>query len=440
MRRTIAPLLALALLSSGCAADTASMADDGAGGSGTGGGGSSSSSSSSGGGTCTPTLSCSSRGYQCGGFTDSCGHPQACGTCGEGTACTKTDGSPGFCAIAGTLPPAGNPDGSCQSALPAAALPEDTSHPTTVVGDGTAASCTFARLSAAVATGGIITFRCGADPLTIAVTAPLQLRLDRHTVIDGGGKITLDGGHAVRILEWNGTGWQTNANVLTLQHLVLANGKATPTEQIPLGRPAPCSQGWNDGEGGALFMRDGALHAVDVTFVGNQAAPLGPDTGGGAVYLLGCQPAVVSRCSFLSNSGSNAGGIGALFAQLTLYDSLFDGNTATGNGANNDDASKCAYINNGQHEIGSGGNGGSIYSDGVGMNMTLCGTQVRNSHAGAFGAAVFFTSNDTSKLGTLYIRDSWLHDNRQDLDYWQWMPGISTTAATTAPVDSTIVR
>lgn len=343
---------------------------------------------------------------------------------------TVQSGTPGF-------PKAGNPDGHCTQTLPAAALAEDTSSPTTVVGTGTAASCTYAQLAAAVANGGIITFNCGPDPATISVTSTLQLRTDRHTVIDGGNKVALDGGGSVRIMEWNGSGFQQNTNVLTLQHLVIQNGKAPATDLIPT-RPAPCSQGYNDGQGGALLMQDGVLHAVDVTFANNQGALLGPDTGGGAIYLLAAGPATIASCSFLDNRASNAGAIGSLFTTDYIYDSLFDGNDATGYGANNDDASQCSYINNGQHEIGSGGNGGAIYSDGVGMDVNICGTQVRNNHAGAFGAAIFFTSNDTSQLGTLSIRDSLMFNNVQDNAWWEWMPGISTNANTPAPINSTI--
>jgi len=51
--------------------------------------------------------------------------------------------------------------------------------------------------------------------------------------------------------------------------------------------PAPCSQGWDDGQGGAVYMRDGNLTVIDSIFTGNQAAPLGSDTGGGAIYVQG---------------------------------------------------------------------------------------------------------------------------------------------------------
>jgi len=388
--------------------------------------------------TCHTSQSCDSHGYQCGAFVDGCGKAHDCGSCAAGRSCSRADGTAGFCALAGPLPRAGNPDGHCLTALPPEAMPADTSLPTTVVGNGTAASCTQAALAAAIATGGIITFACGADPVTIPVTATLQLRTDRDTVIDGGNRVTLDGGFAVQILRWEDGNWLTSDHVLTLQHLVLQNGKATGTRLLaPL--PAPCSQGYVDGQGGALFMRNGILHAIDVTFAGNQAALIGPDTGGGAVYLLGSKPATFSSCSFLSNRASNAGAVGGLFATLSIHDSLFDGNQATGTGANSDDAVRCPYLNeNGQHQVGSGGNGGALYSDGVAMDVTVCGTQVRNSHAGAFGSAIFFTSNDPSRRGTLTIRDALMFANAQDQTAWQWRPGISTNAATVEPVNSDI--
>ena len=114
---------------------------------------------------------------------------------------------------------------------------------------------------------------------------------------------------------------------MTLQHIALVNGKATPTEAIPTA-PAPCSQGWNDGEGGAIYMRDGNLTVIDSIFTNNQAAPLGPDTGGGAIYMLGQQGRrLIVGSTFTDNAASNAGAVGGLFAELNIYNSLFSGNT-----------------------------------------------------------------------------------------------------------------
>ena len=121
--------------------------------------------------------------------------------------------------------------------------------------------------------------------------------------------------------------------------------------------------------------------------------------------------ALIVKSTFTANNAANAGAIGGLFCELDIYDSLFTDNVATGHDANNDDANRCSVINNGQHEIGSGGNGGAIYSDGASVNVLLCGDAVLNNHAGtnAFGGGLFFTSNDFG--GTLTIADTTMTGN-----------------------------
>ena len=335
-----------------------------------------------------------------GSSTTGTGGSSTTGTGGSST--TGTGGSP-----PGT---AGNPNGSCSAGIPSNGQPAAISNPT-VIGSGTPASCTFAALNTAVSKGGVITFNCGADPVTIPITATMTLPINKNTVIDGGNKVTLDGGHAVQILNFPGTDFQVNTNGLTLQHLSLINGKTTPKQAIPTA-PAPCSQGYDDGEGGALYMLDGNLLVVDCIFTGNQAAQLGPDTGGGAIYIEGSKNgAVIVGSTFTNNSGANAGAIGALFAELDIYNSLFQNNTATGHDANDNDASMCSAINNSQNEIGSGGNGGALYGDGNGFNIILCGDAVLNNAAGknAFGGGLFFTSDDMS--GTLSITDTTITGN-----------------------------
>jgi hypothetical protein len=215
----------------------------------------------------------------------------------------------------------------------------------------------------------------------------------------------------VQILSFNSPGWMTNTYGLTLQHLTLTNGKTTPTQAIPVA-PAPCSQGWDDGQGGALYMRDGNLTVIDCFFTNNQAALLGPDTGGGAIYLQGCKTgALIVSSTFTGNKGANAGAVGGLYAELDVYDSLFTGNAAVGNGANNNDPSKCSAMNNGQNEVGSGGNGGALYSDGNSKNIFLCGDAIETNAAGtgAFGGGLFFTSDNM--MGTLTIADTTMTGN-----------------------------
>ena len=341
-------------------------------------------------------------------------------------------GSGGSTGTGGGAGQAGNPNGSCKAGVPARGQPADVSNPT-VIGTGTAASCTFAALNTAVAKGGVITFNCGSDPVTIPITATMNLPITKNTVIDGGNKVTLDGGHAVQILNFNSTDFQANNNGLTLQHLTLVNGRTNPTDVIPPAPQAACSQGYDDGQGGALFMRDGNLLVVDCVFDGNQAAPLGPDTGGGAIYMEGSKNgAMIVGSTFTNNSGANAGAVGALYAELDIYNSLFENNTATGHDANNDDTTMtmCTVKNNGQYEIGSGGNGGAIYGDGNSFNITLCGDAVLDNAAGknAFGGGLFFTSDDM--LGVLTITDTTMTGNTGG--HWTNVSGGSVTNVGTA--------
>jgi len=315
--------------------------------------------------------------------------------------------------------------------VPARAQAANTSSPTTVVGTGTPASCTFSALQAAATAGGVITFNCGAGAVTIPVTATLNIPSTKNTVIDGGRKITLDGGGTVQIMRFHSANFQANDFGLTLQHIALVNGKTTPTERIPTA-PAPCSQGWNDGEGGALFMRDGYLVVVDSIFNNNQAATLGPDTGGGAIYVLGSKGGVwIAGSTFTNNSGSNAGAVGGLFSELNIYNSLFRDNDAVGRDANSNDPNMCSVINTytDQNQIGSGGNGGAIYSDGNDVDVILCGVAVLNNAAGtnAFGGGVFFTSNNFG--GTLSFVDTTITGNTGR--YWtQAQTGSITNAGT----------
>lgn len=318
--------------------------------------------------------------------------------------------------------------GTCTGAIPAEGVAVDTSHPTHVVGTGTAASCTFAALKSAVTAGGLITFDCGADPIVIPITETLHLPINTNTVIDGARKVTLDGQHTTQILHYESPNFRALETRVTLQHLRLINGFIAGSSPIPTA-PAPCSQGFNDGEGGALFMRDGNLSVIDCIFEGNEAAPVGPDVGGGALRMLGSKHGVVIVNSrFVGNKASNGGAVGCLFAELDVYDSVFEGNVATGHDANNNDPSQCSAMNNGQNEIGSGGNGGALYNDGASVNVTLCGAKVTNNAAGqgAFGGGLFFTSNDFG--GDLVLRDTTMTGNTGG--HWTVSHGGMTNAGT----------
>jgi hypothetical protein len=97
---------------------------------------------------------------------------------------------------------------------------------------------------------------------------------------------------------------------------------------------------------------------------------------------------------------------------------------------NNNHPSKCSAMNNGQNEIGSGGNGGALYSDGNSVSVLLCGDEIDDNATGmgAFGGGLFFTSNDM--MSTLTITDTTMTGNTGG--HWTNVSTGSVTNAGTA--------
>jgi len=240
------------------------------------------------------------------------------------------------------------------------AQPVDTSTPTTVVGDGTAASCTEAALRSAVAAGGIVTFRCGADPVTITVTAEIPVAKD--TTIDGGGTVTLSGGGATRILHLT-SAFDVATPLLTVQHLTFSGGFTSDVANTTSTR-----QG-----GGAIFEDGGSLTVIDCTFAHNQCATSGQDVSGGAINGQGVGTLLIVGSTFSDNSGSNGGAVGTQDENVTIVNSTFANNSATGTGGN----------------PGNGGDGGALSYDGAHISLTFCGDRFTGNQANAAGGAVF---------------------------------------------------
>ena len=145
--------------------------------------------------------------------------------------------------------------------------PVDTSTPDHVVGDGTPESCTEAALGDRDSRPAARSRSRAAATATIAITTTLDVRTDVDTTIDGGNQVTLDGGDAVRILSFD------HAR-LSRQHTRCSRSStsrsrtATRTARCMYApAPAPCSQGYYDGYGGALYFRDGELVVIDTMFV-----------------------------------------------------------------------------------------------------------------------------------------------------------------------------
>jgi hypothetical protein len=313
---------------------------------------------------------------------------------------------------AAALPAAGNPGG--HATVPAAGQAVDTSHPDHVIGSGTPASCTPAAVVAAVAAGGVITFSCGQDPVTITMTATATVPSSSHLVVlDGGGKVTLSGGGTTEILSVN-SGWQQQWPQLVVQNLTFTDGYSG-TEQ---------TTGSSVYGGGAIFAEGGQLKVVNSAFAGNSCFATGPDLGGGAVRAVGMYPAspvYITGDTFTGNSCSNGGALSGLFAQFDVINSLMTGNKAIGLGANPAQAGTPG-----------GGSGGAIYTDGTGYNLSVTGTVMRDNTAREGGGGIFFVVN--SGGGTLQIESSTLQGNSSGA--FQNAPGIfdSVNGKDTQPV------
>src|SRR5215831_5264117 len=140
--------------------------------------------------------------------------------------------APARLAAASQLPDFGNPNG--HAAVPLAGRAVSTSHPNHVIGRGTPAGCTSAAVVKAVAAGGIITFNCGPKPVTITMTATAKVVNTSHEVVlDGGGKVTLNGAGKTRILYMNTCDpkqkyptsdcWEQQWPLLVVQNLTVKN-------------------------------------------------------------------------------------------------------------------------------------------------------------------------------------------------------------------------
>lgn len=275
----------------------------------------------------------------------------------------------------------------------------DTRATTVTVGTGTPASCTETALAGALAKGGVIRFNCG-GAATITLTSQKTLRTDVNTTLDGQGLITLDGRGTTRLLYYSSPNFQVTKTTVTIQNITLQNGAARGTAIAPA--PPPCSSGTQtDGGGGAIYLRDGILHVWNTTFKNNEGATLGPDVGGGAIYTLGSLGTTIVGSTFQSNRASNGGAVGALWGDLSIYNSEFSSNEATGNGANSINTAACK-VNHGQ--VGNGGNGGAVVMDGgEAYAVTICGSSFSKNAGGAnaYGGAIFRTPDAAMQKTTI---------------------------------------
>jgi hypothetical protein len=277
----------------------------------------------------------------------------------------------------------------------------DITNPTVVIGTGTPASCTETALRTAATQGGIITFNCGPDPVTIDITETIELPPHETTIIDGENLITLDAGKRTRHFHFNEPDWMNNPDGVVLQRLTFINGKAPATDYREQDSDNPqCAYGYADGSGGVLYARNGIIHIIDCTFIDNEAALIGPDVGGGAIYVVGVPELIISGSTFIRNRASNGGAVGMLFCgNPGIYNSRFEDNAAVGTGQNGCCDSACVGVGH-EEQTGAGGNSGAVYLDGLNDEdkiFNICGTTFVNNTANELGGALFRTPNSGAR-------------------------------------------
>jgi hypothetical protein len=255
-----------------------------------------------------------------------------------------------------------------------------------VVGDGTPASCTAANLSSALAGGGLVTFDCGSDPLTITVLS-LQT-IAQPTTIDGGHLITLYGAWATRLFEVN------NGASLTLESLILSHGDSEASDGGAISNHGTLnlynstirySFTDNNHSGGAIFS-DGPVNIVNSDLTKNVAG------SAGALFANFGQAEVhITNSRFIDNYASNltTGYGGAIWvgeqAQLTF---------STGEISENE-----------------GRFGGGLYQS-PGSVVTLLGgagpdqLNIEGNHAGHSGGGVYNDGGQLSLLGARVLHNT----------------------------------
>jgi hypothetical protein len=282
--------------------------------------------------------------------------------------------------------------------------------PVRVIGGGDPARCTSEAVVRAVARGGTVRFDCGPSPVVIRMRRTARvMNTSREVVIDGGGRVTLDGGGARRIvhqdtcdrrLVWTTDHCDDQATPrLTLRDIALVRGDAT---------------GLPGGGGGAVYARGGRLTITRVVFRDNRCDPSGPDVAGAAVRALDQYrdlPVRVTGSTFTGGRCANGGALGGIGVSWAITGGEFRGNRATGRGANP-----------ARPGTPGGGSGGALYMDGNRITLTLRRTLMLGNLAREGGGAIFFVSND--RTGTATLAASVLRGNRSLGFETPGLPGV----------------
>ena len=228
----------------------------------------------------------------------------------------------------------------------------------TQVGDGTATSCTYAALKNAISSFNIVTFSCGASPVTIS--GPTLTILGSPLTIDGGtlGQIVLSGGG-------NNSIFQVIDSSLTLKNMAVTNGI-------------------NSG----IRVRAGTLNLDHSAVYSNTSSV------GGGIFN--------EDEHYVTSSGTDGYRCGSISLSHTdIYSNTahFDGSDYAGLGGGIADTTHCTLtVDNASHIYGNTAaqHGGGIFSNirlsfinGAGALTVQGGSQIYNNTSGDVGGGIY---------------------------------------------------
>lgn len=254
-----------------------------------------------------------------------------------------------------------------------------------VVGNGTPASCDSSTLQTALNGGGNVTFNCGAAAHTIISNTYV---ISVNTIVDGGGKITLDGENL-------------------RQHFIVNAGASLTLRNLNLNRG-------NAGQGGSI-NNSGTLIVVNVAF-NNNSVPLATGYGGaisntgvltitgatftqnaarygGAIFTGGSSLVSIANTIFSQNNAQMYGGglyMNNDLDSVTIINTAFDKNTASfgagvSRGGGTLTINHASFTDNAASHASIGG--GGLYVESTSKlvkvtNATFSGNTTNGSHGG----------------------------------------------------------
>ena len=281
--------------------------------------------------------------------------------------------------------------------------------------------------------GGLVTFNCGNAHLEATIALSSTKTISDNTVIDGGGKITLSGGHSLRLFT------VSSGVTLRLKNIVLANGYGSSSDggtiynagHLILDTVIIQGAG-NSNFYGAAVATTGAVDVANSKFLNNNAGSGGaiyaigsnaivsisesilqdnsvsstnPNSKrGGAIYLANGAKVTLSETQVLSNTGAYGGGIANENGTLTLSNMTLAYNnsssTGAGGGIYNLGTADLTNVTFFQNSIRTG-NGGGMYNKGTATMSHVTFSQNSSSYGGGI-------ANDH---GTLTVTDSMFSEN-----------------------------